>query len=101
MELLVAPLLFIAVILFVAYPFLTETKEAATRQLHASEQERLFQQKEDAISALKDIEMDFQMGKLSQLDYENLKARHEQQAVSIFKQIDKLRKVRPSRKQES
>ncbi len=88
MALLVAPLLFVAAILFVASPFLTDTRQASVRERKAVERERLLKKRDDILSNLKDIEMDFQMGKLSPSDYDGLKSEYESRAVSVFQEME-------------
>ncbi len=88
MALIVAPLLFVAAILFVASPFLTDTRQASVRERKAVERERLLKKRDDILSNLKDIEMDFQMGKLSQSDYDGLKSEYEARAMAVFREIE-------------
>ena len=90
MTLLVAASMFVAVIIFVAYPFLTDTKVASVREQKATQRERVRKKKDDIIANLKDIEMDFRMGKLSQQDYDSLKSEYEQRAVAVFQEMEKL-----------
>lgn len=88
MALLVAPVLFVAAILFVASPFLTDTRQASVRERKAVERERLIKKRDDILANIKDIEMDFQMGKLSQADYDALKAEYESRAVAAFQEME-------------
>lgn len=82
--------LFIAVIVYVGYPFLTETQEAAVRERKATERERVLKAKQDVIANLKDIEMDYRMGKLSDEDYSSLKADYEERAVAVFQEMESV-----------
>ena len=91
MVLLIAPILFIAVVLYVAYPLLKEG-QSASLELELSERELLQQKKEETIGHLKDIEMDYQMGKLSEEDYESLKVEFEYRAVEVLRQLESLPK---------
>ncbi len=90
MTMLVAASVFVAVIIFVAYPFLTDTQVASVKERKATERERVRKKKDDIISNLKDIEMDFQMGKLSRQDYDSLKSEYEQRAVAVFREMESL-----------
>ena len=101
MILLVAPVLFIGAVLYVAYPLLKDTAESRTQEKKATEQEQIVQQKEEIIEILKDIDMDFRMGKLSQQDYQSLKRDFEQRAVEVFQQLESLEKESPSEKKKS
>jgi hypothetical protein len=98
MILMIAPLLFIAAIIFVAYPFLTDTREAEVREREMTKEEIALQRKEDLITVLKDIEMDYRMGKLSDQDYRNLKNEHEFEAVEILRSLEKIRREQANRK---
>ena len=89
MELIIAPILFIGMVLYVAYPLLwgeTNTKPPAPR----SDREAILRQKEDVVADLKDIEMDYRMGKLSPQDYQDLKSEYEVRAVEVFEQVEAL-----------
>ncbi len=92
MALLIAPILFVAVIVFVAYPFLTETSERAEQEREETALQKADKRKEDIIATIKDIEMDFRMGKLSEEDYQLLKSEQEFKAVSVLQEIEKLEK---------
>jgi hypothetical protein len=88
MALMIAPLLFIAAVIYVAYPLLQDRAEEERVRDTSAERERWLAEKEETVAALKDIEMDFRMGKLSQEDYENLKADFERRAVAVFQRLE-------------
>ncbi len=90
MALLIAPILFIGVVLYIAYPLLQEEKKRSAPEDHVTEQEKALREKEDIIDSLKDIDMDFRMGKLSTQDYQSLKGDFEQRAVGIFQRVQSL-----------
>lgn len=50
----------------------------------------LISRKDSVLVAIKDLEFDRQVGKLSQEDYERFNARLRQQAIAYLQQIDKL-----------
>jgi rRNA maturation endonuclease Nob1 len=50
----------------------------------------LIARKETIYAAIKDIEFDYQMGKLSEADFQELRQRYKEQAVSLLKEIDKI-----------
>ncbi len=91
MVLFIAPILFIAAVLYVAYPLLKGGKSVGT-ELEQSQRELLLHKKEEAVGHLKDIEMDYQMGKLSQEDYESLKVEFEYRAAEILRELESLPK---------
>jgi hypothetical protein len=96
MEFLLSPIILIALVLFVAWPLLTTKKEAAT--VRRSEFEIALEEKESLIATLKDIEMDYRMGKLSDVDYQHLKDDFESRAVKSLQRLETLEK-KGSRKQ--
>jgi len=90
MALLIAPILFIGAVLYIAYPLLQEEKKESAPEDDVTDQEKALREKEDIIESLKDIDMDFRMGKLSTQDYQSLKLDFEQQAVEIFQRVQSL-----------
>ena len=101
MALLIAPILFIAAAIYIAYPLLKEKQEDRGEEIEKTERQRLMEAKEEVISNLKDIEMDYRMGKLSQDDYQNLKLDFEHQAMKVFQQLESLEESRKGRKKQS
>jgi len=87
---LIAPILFIGAVLYIAYPLLKEEKSEPAPEDGTTDQEKLLNEKEDVIENLKDIEMDFRMGKLSTQDYQSLKSEFEQRAVNVFQKLQSL-----------
>ncbi len=49
-------------------------------------------QKENLYTAIKDIEFDYGLGKLSKEDFEELNTKYKNEAASVLKQIDELEK---------
>ena len=90
MALLIAPILFISAVLYIAYPLLQEERKESAPEDEVTDQEKALREKENIIDSLKDIEMDFRMGKLSTQDYQSLKLDFEQQAVEIFQRVQSL-----------
>ncbi len=100
MELIIAPILFIGVVLYVAYPLLWgETRAEPPPQAPPTDRQAILREKEDVVANLKDIEMDFRMGKLSSQDYEDLKSEYEERAVDVFERAEALerKKTRKTR----
>jgi hypothetical protein len=90
MEQLIAPILFIGVVLYVAYPLFSEPEEDVREDPRNLDREQALEEKENLVANLKDIEMDYQMGKLSEKDYELLKSDFEGQAVGVFDRLEQL-----------
>lgn len=88
MALLFAPLFFIAVVLYVAWPLFQEGT-TSNEDLEPRDLERLEEKKELLVTDLKDVEMDFRMGKLSNEDYERLKGELEHRAIAVLQEIEK------------
>jgi hypothetical protein len=51
--------------------------------------ERLRRRKEEALSAIKEAEFDFHLGKLSQADYDQLRSRLEAQALEAIRELER------------
>lgn len=101
MALLIVPILLIAVVLYIAYPLLKEEEAKAEQGKQSSQRDLLLEQKVDVIANLKDIEMDYRMGKLSEEDYQALKLDFEGQAVGIFQKLESLGETGQTRKKKS
>ncbi len=96
MDMLLPPVIFISLVLFVAWPLLKDEPEQEAPE-ESSELGLALEEKESAISNLKDIEMDFRMGKLSEDDYMRLKDEWEAAAVKALQKVESLSKnQRPS-----
>jgi hypothetical protein len=52
----------------------------------------LEERKETLYSTIKDIEFDYETGKLSESDFKDLRAQYKQEAIGILKEIDQLQK---------
>ena len=74
--------------LFVAAPlFRWRAPEAPVQGVN--ERERWERQKRQALAAIKETELDHQMGKLSDEDYGRMRARFEQQALEALAALDR------------
>lgn len=95
MEMLLPPVVLITLVFFVAWPLLQDKPEQESPE-EASELDSALEKKDTAISNLKDIEMDFRMGKLSDEDYARLKEEWETTAVEALQTVETLsKKQRP------
>ena len=88
MELIVIALVVVVVIAFVAYPLFTATKEQITPTTDALDS--LIAQRDSAYDAIRDLDFDYQMGKLSQSDYELLRDKYKARAARALQQIDQI-----------
>ncbi len=91
MILLLKILILLAVLLLIGLPYFfkpQEGEEAATPQ--SQRQQELLSQKESTYAAIKELDFDYRMGKLSAEDYKALRDQYEQQAILLLKQLDGL-----------
>ncbi len=87
-----AGLIFVGVAGYVLYPLFR--RPLRTEQLDAQLNGavgNLMEQRDAVYAALKELDFDFQTGKLSQEDYETLRQQYRQQAVAILQQIDRVK----------
>lgn len=95
-ETIVSLLLTVGVGVFVAWPFLRprDTDGAADADLSPMEQQKL-----EAYRAIKEAELDLQMGKLSREDFARIEDKFRQQALAAIAAIEETkRRSRPDRK---
>ncbi len=97
MELMLIPVMLIGLVLFVAWPLMKEDDGEPMAVEEMTELDRALEVKESAFANLKDIEMDFRMGKLSEDDYERLKEDWEAHAVEAMRKVEALEQ-KPKRK---
>lgn len=88
MEIILIAVLVIGVIAFIAYPlFITPRAEISDAP---NALESLIAQRDSTYDAIRDLDFDFQMGKLSQADYTALREKSKARAAQILRQIDEL-----------
>ncbi len=80
---------------FVALPFFKKkieiiSQEAGSQNPVEDGLRRLNSEKESVYSALKEIDFDYGMGKLSKEDYDELENKYKAQAVALLKEIDSI-----------
>ena len=97
MWLYLAPILFILVILYVAHPFLMDVQQEQRKERRLTRREKADRVKDEVFASLKDIEMDYHMGKLSEDDYRHLRSEFEERAIEAFDEVDRLNKKRASK----
>lgn len=62
--------------------------ESGSPQSRAIKEMALKKSKEDVYAAIKEMEMDFGMGKISEEDYQDLKSRYKSKALHFLKELD-------------
>lgn len=91
MEIFIILALIVVVILIVGYPLVNPERYRAQGVPQAANQyDDLYGARENTFDALRDLQFEYATGKLSSSDYEQLKARYENQAADILQQIDAL-----------
>ena len=78
--LLIGTALAVASLCFVLYPLFRADISGAQRRVHTSRPRQ-----SAAVDALRELEFDRQTGKISDADYEPLKARYTQQALAVMR----------------
>jgi membrane protease subunit (stomatin/prohibitin family) len=76
--------------LFVGYPLLQKRPQKVSFALNHRAQE-LEARKAEIYAAIRDIDFDYRMGKLSQEDYETLREQYKAEAIGMMKQIDEMK----------
>jgi rubrerythrin len=89
-ELVVILLMGVAVVIFVAQPFVMRAAHALPTDAAGHEIERLSVQKETVYTAIHDLDFDFQTGKVDQQDYATMRHRLETEAIEILQHIDRV-----------
>lgn len=88
MEFIVIAIVVVLVIGFIAYPLFTVPHEQAAPAANALDS--LIAQRDSAYDAIRDLDFDFQLGKLSQADYDLLREKYKARAALALQQIDQL-----------
>jgi hypothetical protein len=84
-------LLTVSTFVFITYPLLRR-KTVSTDSNYSDKLRELNTKRDTAYSMLKELEFDFHSGILSEEDYRELEKRYKQKAVTILKDVDKLKK---------
>ncbi len=92
MTLIMFFLLSVAVSLFVVYP-IVKTKTGFSYKEGSNHRARDLEERKEAIyAAIKEIEFDYQMGKLSEEDFKELRQQYKEEAIGLLKKIDQIQK---------
>lgn len=93
MELVLILFLTLGGLAFIGYPLFTDREKWVISSPKApTRSEELHARKLLALTAIKELEFDYQTGKLSPEDYESLKSRYESDAIEAMKGLDGLQK---------
>ncbi len=100
-EYVISLLLVVLVSVFTLYPlFLGRRKPGVTDSSEVSRLEQLYERRDLYYSSIKDIELDRDMGKLSEQDYAELISRYKEKAASVTKLISELQSTEKNEKTE-
>jgi hypothetical protein len=96
---LLAAVLAVACVAFVARPFLTEPEPVDDRLAEATpaerERVRLLEERDRALAALKELEFDHRTGKVADADYEELVGSLRRDAAAALEALDPGRSTKP------
>ena len=108
MVILATAIMIVASIAIVVYPYFKTSRELDVSFASASDPvlETLVVQRDSTYAAIKDLEFDHAMNKLSDADYKSLRAKYETKAVAILQELDSMaalqkRHARPKLSDES
>lgn len=100
MEILVILIITVLVALYIALPFFLRKKHSINETLESTQSAKetpmadkltaLNNQKEALYSAVRDIDFDYGLGKLSKEDYEELNSKYKNEAATVLKKIEAL-----------
>lgn len=85
---LLTPLVLISIVIFIAWPLLKDNKSGSFEK--TSLLDSATQEKDSLMTSLKDLEMDFRMGKLSEEDYQTSKPDLEARALKALEHVESL-----------
>ena len=80
--------LVVAVAAYIAAPFTARPREIAAPE--ESSQERLLAERNTVLTAIRDLDFDFQTGKLLEVDYRTVREKYAVRGVAILKELDVL-----------
>ena len=90
-EYIISLLLVVLVSVFTVYPlFMGRRKQGVVDSPEVNRLERLYEKRDLYYSSIKDIELDRDMGKLSEQDYAELMSRYKEKAAAVTKLISEL-----------
>ena len=84
----------------ILYPLIAKGIDVEMGNSFKDQLDQLLLQKESSYLALKELEFDYTMGKLSQQDYERLRSKLERTTLSLLKEIDRPKQEKGKKKEE-
>ncbi len=81
---------------FIFWPFWQKPQEGKTGAQNGNARlQELMTMRDNILAALKDLEFDFQMGKISQEDYQELTDQYRREAIAVLKRIEAANGANP------
>jgi hypothetical protein len=98
---LIVFLIVISVLVFtvIVYPLAKGVEDTEKKSSVKDQLAQLLLQKESSYLDLKELELDYRMGKLSQVDYERLRSKLERASVALLKETEQLELGKPREKE--
>jgi hypothetical protein len=98
---LIVFLIVISVLVFtvIVYPLAKGVEDTEKKSSVKDQLAQLLLQKESSYLDLKELELDYRMGKLSQQDYERLRSKLEGASVALLKETEQLELGKPREKE--
>ncbi|TET44804.1 hypothetical protein E3J59_04625 [Candidatus Aerophobetes bacterium] len=98
---LIVFLIVISVLVFtvIVYPLAKGVEDTEKKSSVKDQLAQLLLQKESSYLDLKELELDYRMGKLSQQDYERLRSKLERASVALLKETEQLELGKPREKE--
>ncbi len=98
---LIVFLIVISVLVFtvIVYPLAKGVQDTEKKSSVKDQLAQLLLQKESSYLDLKELELDYRMGKLSQQDYERLRFKLERASVALLKETEQLELGKPREKE--
>ncbi len=91
-------LMIVGAVAIVAWPYFNPAVDPSSLPNGSNPaMENLVTQRDATYAAIKDLEFDHTMGKLSDTDYKSMRAKYETKAVAILQELDGLKKAQPGR----
>ena len=92
-------IMIVAVVAIVGWPYFSPSRETESMLAGKADLalENLTVQRDAAYSAIKDLEFDHTIGKLSDTDYKTMRAKYETKAVAVLQELDALSTTRTKR----
>ena len=90
---LIVFLIVISVLVFtvIAYPLVKGVQDTKKKSSAKDQLDQLLLQKESSYLDLKELELDYRIGKLSQVDYERLRSKLERVSLTLLNEIEQLK----------